>query len=303
MKILLSAAVLIGLTAPLAAQDFEVRRELAAGSRFALRNIIGDVRVEATSGRQVEVTARKTAGRHGDPEDVEIKSVETDGGLAICVIYPGQRVRRDDRDDDDDRDDRDNRRSRRRSPSQDDPCQRNNVSWEGGNRNDTSIDFVVRLPAGLHLDIKTVSGDVIGDGIRGEQVDFGTVSGNVSLTDVAATSLDANSVSGDIDLARIRSREVSAETVSGDVSFGGTIDGRGRYDFKSLSGDVVLTLADQPDAKVSAATFSGRLSSDFPVTRDDTRRRRNRFNATWGTGGAELDLESFSGDIEIRQAK
>jgi hypothetical protein len=302
MKILITAAVVVGMAAPLAAQDFEFRRELAAGSRFAVRNIIGDVRVEATSGRQVEVTARKKAGRHGDPDDVEIRHVETDGGLAICVIYPGQRVRRD-RDDDGDRDDRDNRRSRRRSSSDNDPCQRNNGSWDSGNRNDTSVDFVVRLPAGLDLDIKTVSGDVIGDGIRGDQVDFGTVSGNVSLTDFTATSLDANSVSGDVDLARIRSREVSAETVSGDVSFGGTIDGRGRYDFKSLSGDVVLTLAGEPDAKVSAATFSGHLSSDFPVTRDDTRRRRNRFNATWGSGGAELDLESFSGDIEIRQAK
>ncbi|MFN0182009.1 MAG: DUF4097 family beta strand repeat-containing protein [Gemmatimonadales bacterium] len=300
MKTLIAAAVVVGMAAPLAAQDFEFRRELAAGSRFALRNIIGDVRVEATSGRQVDVTARKKAGRHGDPDDVEIRQVETDGGLAICVIYPGQRVRRDR---EDDRDDRDSRRSRRRSPSHDDPCHRNDGSWDGNNRNDTSIDFVVRLPAGLDLDIKTVSGDVIGDGIRGDQVDFGTVSGNVSLTDFTAASLDANSVSGDVDLARIQSREVSAETVSGDVTFGGTIHGQGRYDFKSLSGDVVLTLAGEPDAKVSAATFSGHLNSDFPVTRDDTRRRRNRFNATWGSGGAALDLESFSGDIEIRRAK
>lgn len=297
MKKLLTVTtgLLVGVVAVLRAQDFEFRRELAPGSRFALRNIIGDVRIDGTSGRSVEVTATKKEGRHGDPDDVEIKAVETDGGVAICVYYPGQSSR--DRDDD--------RPSKRRNRNRDDDgdvCNRGH-DWGNNNRNDTQVNFVVRLPAGLKLDLKTVSGDVIGQKLRGDNIDVGTVSGNLSLTDVTATLIDAGSVSGDVDLDQIRARDVTAETVSGNVTYTGDIDPQGSYDFKTLSGDVVLTLPREPDAKVSAVTFSGELTSDFPVNRDSARKRRNRFNATWGKGGAQIDLESFSGDIEIRGAK
>ncbi len=296
-RILIGAGVLLIVAPALEAQDFEFRRELAAGNRFALRNIIGDVRIDGSSGRAVEVTARKKPGRHGDPADVEIKAVETDGGVAICVYYPNQSSRRRDDDRSSSRPDRDRRRHR-----DDDVCHRGD-GWGNNNRNDTSVDFVVRLPAGLKLDLKTVAGDVVGQGLRGENIDVGTVSGDLRMTDVTAAVLDAASVSGDVDLDRVRAREVSAETVSGNVSYTGEIDWRGGYDFRTLSGDVVLTLAGEPDAQVSAMTFSGDLTSDFPVTRDSARKRRNRFNATWGKGGAQIDLESFSGDIEIRRSR
>jgi DUF4097 and DUF4098 domain-containing protein YvlB len=143
---------------------------------------------------------------------------------------------------------------------------------------------------------------VIGQALRGDNIDVGTVSGDVSITNAVATVLEANSVSGNVDLNGIQAREVSAETISGDVDYRGPIDPQGAYDFKTLSGDVVLTLPKEPDAQVSAVTFSGELRSDFPVNRDG-RRRRNRFNATWGKGGAQIDLESFSGGIEIRESK
>lgn len=310
MKTMWIGMVAVGavIGTPAQAQDFEIRRELATGSRFVLRNVIGDVRIEGGSGRTVEVTARKQAGRHGDPDDVEIKAIESDGGLAICVIYPGQRSRGVDRDDRDDRDDgrsdRDDRNSRsrssRRSADRDDPCRRDG-GWSSNNRNDTSVDFVVRLPAGLRVDAKTVSGDVVASGLRG-RLDLGTVSGDLELTDAQGELLDARSVSGDVTLERISVVEVSAETVSGDVTFVGALDAKGAYDFKTLSGDVIVTLPREPDAKVSAVTFSGRLDSDFPVERD-SRRSRSRFNATWGSGTAQLDLESFSGDIRIKSAR
>ncbi len=270
-----------------AAQQFALTRDLAPGSRFVLRNVVGDVHLEAGSGRTLEVRAKKTAGRHGDPDDVLIKTVELDGGLAVCVEYPSSGRNRS------------SREERGRSKS-DDPCHRGSV-WQDNDRNDTSVDFVVRLPAGLRVDARTVSGDLIAAGLRGT-LDLGTVSGNVRLTDAEGDLLDASSVSGDVELAGIRVREVAAETVSGDVTFAGPIDPKGRYDLKSLSGDVVLTLPERPDASVSAVTFSGDLYSVFPMTAAG-RNRRHRFKATWGAGTATVDLESFSGDIKIREAR
>ena len=278
------------------AQDFSFRRDLPVGTKVWVRNVIGDVRVEGGAGRGFEVTARKKAGRHGDPDEVQIKAIEADGGIAICVFYPAQ-VRRRERDRDQDQD-ADTPRRRRNRP---DPCHRES-DWSGdGNRNDTSIEFMVRLPAGLVADLKTVSGDLTGVGLRGT-LDIGTVSGDLRLADVAGEAIDAASVSGNVELDRVTAREVSAETVSGNVTFVGPIDPKGSYDFKTLSGDVTVTLPKEPDAKMSAVTFSGDVRSDLPMS-SPGRRHRNRYSATWGAGTAQVDLESFSGDIRIRTSR
>ncbi len=287
-------------------RDFSFRRELSSGAHFALRNIIGDVRIEPANGRSLEVTAVKRAGRHGDPDDVDIRAVEMDDGVAICVFYPnsGSRAGRDrddgDRDDGDRvRDDRDDDRGSRRSTRsrRSDPCRREG-NWGGNNRNDTEVSFTVRLPAGLDVDVRTVSGDVTGRGLRG-RLDLGTVSGNLRLTDVQGASLDASSVSGDVELIDVDARDVGAETVSGDVTYTGRIQREGSYDFKTLSGDVQLTLPEQPNARLRGSTFSGRLVSDLPTSRDG-RRHRSRFEASWGDGSASIDVESFSGDVRIQ---
>jgi len=72
MRFPLAVGLALAVAPPLVAQrnDFEFHRELSPGSRFVLRNIIGDVRLEGTSGRTIQVTAIKKAGHHGDPEDV-----------------------------------------------------------------------------------------------------------------------------------------------------------------------------------------------------------------------------------------
>lgn len=293
-----AAAAALFAAAPLAAQsDFEFRRELRTDARFVLRNVIGDVRIEPASGRSLEVRAVKREGRHGDPEDVEIRAVElgTDG-VAICVYYPQSGRWRDD----DRADDRaDDARAGRRRRSSDDPCRRDGRGWNH-DRNDTRVDFTVRLPADLQVDVKTVSGDVVGRGLSGT-LELATVSGDLHLAEVRAGSLEASSVSGDVELEGVDAREVDAETVSGDVTYAGPIHKGGRYYFKTLSGDVELTVPGEPDATLRGSTFSGRLVSDFPTSQAD-RRRRNRFSATWGGGSATIDVESFSGDVRIRQA-
>lgn len=297
MRCLTGAAAMVavaGLAAPAAAQsDFQFRRELPVTARFALRNVVGDVRIEAASGRTLEVTAVKRKGRHGDPEDVTIRAVDLVGdGVAICVEYPGRGRWRSDA-----RRDRDRDQGRRRGGE--DPCGRDGGSWSN-DRNDTRVDFTVRLPADLSVDIKTVSGDVTGNGLQGALV-VGTVSGSLRLTGVRGPSLEATSVSGDVALSEADIGNVEAETVSGDVTYAGTIRRDGRYYFKTLSGDVELVVPGTPDATLRGSTFSGRLVSDFPTTSGD-RRRRSRFSATWGSGSATIDVESFSGTVRIRQA-
>ena len=286
MRTTLLAAAALGLAAAASAQsrtDFEFRRELAAGKRFHLHNIIGDVQVTGGTGRTVQVTATKKAGRHGDPEDVTIETIELSDGVALCVRYPGQR--RDDRSDDD---------GKERSSKN--PCSTRG-SWNNNERNDTQITFTVRVPAGLILRLGTVSGDLIASNLDGE-LDLTSVSGDVRLDGGRGQGISLETVSGDVDLLDVRARDVSGHTVSGEVTFRGPVLDGGSYDFSTTSGDITVGLPERPNATLSAATFSGRFSSDIGTTQQSGRNRR-RHSATWGSGSARLDVETLSGDIRI----
>jgi hypothetical protein len=283
LPILAAAAALHAQGKP----DFEFRRDLPAGKRFYLQNIIGDVKVTGGPGRTVEVTARKQEGQHGDPEDVTIETVELDDGVAICVRYPGHYSS-----------------SRRRSDSRDSsrprsPCSQEG-SWSGnGDRNDTEVHFTLKVPSGLKLHVGTVSGDTEAEDLDGD-LELRSVSGDVRLTGGRGGVIDLETVSGDVGLLQIRSKDVSGHTVSGEIAFEGSIEDGGEYDFATTSGDITLRLPGRPNATLSAATFSGRLSSDLPITPDDSRRHRHRYAATWGSGSARLGMESLSGDLAIR---
>ncbi|HEV8600473.1 MAG TPA: DUF4097 family beta strand repeat-containing protein [Gemmatimonadales bacterium] len=287
----LLAAVLPGFPASrLPAQskpDFEFRRELAPGKRFYLADIIGDVSVTGGSGRTVEVTAVKREGKHGDPEDVTIETIELDDGVALCVRYPASRGGR---------------------PPSEKARAKNPCSWGEGNwgnhneRNDTEVNFTVKVPSGLRLRIGTVSGDVFAERLNGE-LDLHSVSGDVHLNGGRGETVNLETVSGDVALLDVIAKDVSGHTISGEITFRGPIQDAGSYDFTTTSGDITAQLPDRPSATLTAATFSGEFSSDLPVTQDVNRRRRHRYNATWGSGSAKLYMESLSGDLSIRVSK
>ena len=290
MRTILLAAVALGAAGAVAAQnpsDFEFRRDLAAGKRFHLHNIFGDVQVTGGAGRTVQVTATKKAGRHGNPEDVTIETIELSDGVALCVRYPGSG-------------ERGSRAGERGTQGEGgtgtNPCSTRG-SWNNNERNDTQINFTVRVPAGLILRIGTVSGDLLANNLEGE-LDLTSVSGDVRLDGGRGEGISLETVSGDVDLLDVRAREVSGHTVSGEVTFRGPILDGGSYDFSTTSGDITVGLPERPNATLSAATFSGRFSSDLGTTQPSGRNRR-RHNATWGSGSAKLDVETLSGDIRI----
>jgi len=279
-------------TSPSSPSDWSFHRDLAPGRRFYLANIIGNLTVTGGSGRTVEVTAIKKAGRHGAPEDVSIETVELDDGVALCVRYPHERSG--------------NRAS-------EETLKKNPCAWEthwergeggrwsgNGDRNDTEVNFTVKVPTGLRLHLGTVSGDVAAAGLEGGELALHSVSGDVRLDGGRGPSIDLETVSGDVRLLDISAKEVSGRTVSGEIEFRGAVQDGGSYDFMTTSGDIALALPQKPNATLSAATFSGDFSSDLPVNQDSTRRHRRRYDATWGSGSAKLYLESLSGDLTIK---
>ena len=276
------ALTMVALAALTQTQDFTWSGAIPSGKRLTVKNISGDIRVEPTTGGQATVTAVKRPGRHGDPDDVVVRQVSTADGIEICVLYPGS-------DDDGDCDWDGNRRHSHRGSN-----------WDN---NDTQVNFTVKIPANTNLNVGTVSGDVIGHGIRGD-TEARSVSGDVRLSDVVAKVVEAQTVSGNVELLQVNADEVAAETVSGDVDFTGEIRKGGDYDMKTLSGDVIMRIPKNAGAEITGATFSGDFSTSFPITTKATSHytRKQRINGTIGDGSAKIRVESFSGDVELREA-
>lgn len=202
-----------------------------------------------------------------------------------------------------------------------------------------STRYELTVPAGTRVDANAVSGDITIRG-TGAEADANSVSGDIAIEDatgvVEAASvsgnvdlrrvsgrIDASSVSGDVDVddatgefeaesvsgsvlvRRGKLRLFRAETVSGDVSYEGTYDASGDYRFNTHSGEVTLTVPADGGAALDLETWSGDITSDFPLTLQPGdsmggRRRRMQFNI--GQGGARISAETFSGDIAIRRA-
>ena len=102
---------------------------------------------------------------------------------------------------------------------------------------------------------------------------------------------------------------LGAKSVSGAIEYSGSIAKSGRYDMNSHSGSIRVALTNAPGFEVTAATFSGSIRSDFPLTiGGDSDRRGDRrgingrsIRATFGDGSATLTLRTFSGNIVIEK--
>jgi hypothetical protein len=147
--------------------------------------------------------------------------------------------------------------------------------------NDVEVDFTIEVPDGVNVDVKTIVGDVEATGIRG--------------------SVDASSVTGSVVVEA--SGEVSAHSVSGDVraTIGSASPARD-LDFKTISGDVTLTVPQNFNADLYLKSQFGRVDTDFDLTL-----RKSRFGESLrgkaGKGGAALDASTLSGRISLKTAR
>jgi DUF4097 and DUF4098 domain-containing protein YvlB len=195
----------------------------------------------------------------------------------------------------------------------------------------------VRVPRGVDVDINVVSAPVSIDGLDGGRIDVESVSGrvranlrspDVSMQTVSGTidlagragKADLQTVSGDItapsvgekvDAQTVSGRmtigggpwkEASFSTVSGDTQINGGLIHGGKIDVDSMSGDVQLQLPPDTSARLEASTFSGDLRSDWGNASSGEDGPGKELKTTIGGGDGYIHVESFSGDVRIRNA-
>ncbi len=206
------------------------------------------------------------------------------------------------------------------------------ISWHGA---PTGVDFQLTVPAGIELRISGVNGDVTIAGtkagievetVRGDihvtggarhvalqsvegEVELEGAHGRAELSSVNAGvtvkghdgELSVESVNGDVRLEDVHSNSVEATTVNGEILYDGELGAEGHYSFSTHNGDIEVGVAGEPDVSISVATYNGGFESSFPIKLTQTRRGK-RFHFSLGAGRAELELESFQGDIRLTKS-
>ena len=232
--------------------DFEWSGSIGAGETLEIKGISGEISATPASGNRIEVLARKSA-RRSDPESVTIEVIEHRGGVTLCALYPTP---------DDAR--------------RDNECGVGDDGRMSVRRNDTQVDWEVRVPANVVFHGRTVNGDVMIENLE---------------ADVVATS-----VNGDVEVETTGSAEAS--TVNGDVR--ATFDVmREDARFETVNGSVVLDVADDLNADLDASWVNGDLESDLPL-RLNGRLGRRQAQGMLGDGGPELRVRTVNGSIRIR---
>jgi len=249
------AVMALALAVPAAAaqQEFNWSGAVADGKAVEIKGINGGIEATGSAGGEVTVHAIKK-GKKSDPAEVKIEVVEHAGGITICAVYPSTG-----------------------KPNECKPGEGGRMKVE---KNDVSVQFEVKVPAGVRFIGRTVNGGISARGIQA-QAEAHTVNGGIEVEAAGLTH---------------------AETVNGGISARiGTADWKETLQLKTVNGGIEVALPASAAADVKAATVNGDIETDFPLTVKGKIGRRH-IEGSIGGGGPLLELETVNGDIRLSEA-
>jgi hypothetical protein len=235
---------------------FQWSGTVAQGRTMMIRNINGAIRVEHSNSGKVEVNAEKQ-WRRGNPADVRIEQPRVSGGnVMICALW-----------------------------GPDATCDEDGIHtprrWNNNNNNDVSVNFVVRVPDGVRVDISTVNGGLDVNGVT--------------------TEVLANTVNGAIN-AKSAGGPVRAKTVNGSINVSmGTARSSEDLSYETVNGSVTLELPSNFGAQLELSTVNGRVTTDFPITVVGTLSPR-RLRGTIGDGSMHMRASTVNGSVTLRRS-
>jgi hypothetical protein len=145
--------------------------------------------------------------------------------------------------------------------------------------------------------VKSVSGGITLDGVAGD-VDANTVSGAVEAQGING-KLNFNTVSGDLTLADGWLERLDVNGVSGDVTADLDLDPLGGMQVTTVSGEVVLRLPAEADARVNLHSVSGDVRSEFAELRRSSAPASRSVSGSLGAGSGQVSVTTMSGRVML----
>jgi lia operon protein LiaG len=294
----------LAIAAPLVAQTPE--RHTLRGTRVAIYDLVGDVRIVEGTGRDVVIEVTRQGS---DASQLRVETGDIDGVPTLRVIFPFDRIGY--------RDEHGNYTISDLRVRDDGTFghgvggRRISISSRSGA--DAAADLVVRVPSGTTLDLKVGAGSVSAEGTRSDlsldviaagvtlsgtrgnvlvetasgsveardtegNLDIDTGSGSVELKGVRATSLRVDTGSGSVQCDNVTADEIDIDTGSGAVDIGTATARTVRVDVGSGAVDVALS---REARDVYVDTGSGSVTLRVPESI-----------------GADVDFSTGSGDID-----
>lgn len=225
-----------------------------AGGRFELINVNGRVTAESTDGKEVVVEGRRTAkGRSDEIAKENLAKMEIREEVGGSTVRVESRPPR--------------------------------MSGFGGHE----IEWTVKVPKGLTVDLRTVNGGVRMNGLSGE-IHAKTTNGGIKGVGLVVDSVEASVVNGGVDM-----------------QFAAPLDSSDAVDLTTVNGGVTIELPSESKATIAARAVNGgvRVSDDLQATQEEESHefeRRRRFNGTMNGGGARVNVSVTNGGIRISRA-
>jgi hypothetical protein len=236
------------------AQDTWTRTyTLADNGRLELINVNGRVTAEPATDGKVSVEGRRTA--KGSTDEAAKENLAK---LEIREEVSGERIR-----------------VEARPPR---------LSGFGGHE----IEWTIKVPKGVIVDLRTVNGGVRINGLQGE-VHAKTTNGGVKGMNISANILEASSVNGGIE-----------------IEFGAALEATATVDLETVNGGVELGLTGESKASITARAVNGGVTvSDLDVQKQEQSssfESKRRLEGTLNGGGAKVTISTTNGGVRIMRA-
>ena len=238
-----------------AKETFTKTIPFSPGGYLNLSNINGDVEIQAWERNEIEIIAYKEvkASERETAEKLLEKLViiieEKEGEVIIKTDYP------------------------RNSSGGD------FFGWLFGESGKSfSVQYEIKVPKQVDLNIETTNGDVEVENIAG-RLKLESTNGQISGREISGQS--------------------RCKTTNGSIKMEFTeISGDDKMTFKSTNGSIKLYLPDDFGADVDLKTTNGRISSDFPFT---GQKSKTHFSGTIIDNRNELSCSTTNGNIDLRK--
>lgn len=237
-----------GIAAGKASDEWTRTYKVAPGGRLEIINVNGRITAEVADGDAVEVHAERIAKATSDEAAKELL-----GKIEMREEVSDTRAR-----------------VEVRAPRSSGPSG-HEIKW------------VVKVPRGVAVDLRTVNGAVKMTGLDGE-IRARTSNGGITGVALAATSVDAAVTNGGVEIEL-------AKAVSS-----------GTFDLEAVNGGVSIQLPADTKADISGRCVNGGITTaDLPLEVVGEQSRR-RLEGKLNGGGANISLETVNGGVRISRA-